>query len=538
MKGVQQQNNGVWAASYFTSSRVTSHIPSAAIKYSPVASLQELANAALLTSVPLLQLPLEMLSYLRHFLDPHSAGMFAQTCQMISSAHSSEEKEMLLLERKYAMLMEHIAHKPEDKAPLKRYYQFILSKIVDNTISDKLCYSLTHLAERFFQHFSHNELKSQINQLCAAQPASYDWQALFKRLLRINLHLCVTFLTMASPGFDAKNEGLKSVLLRIKRKAHYPFTEYYSLVADKLSFNTGQINFPNFRGLNGHGVVQDNIVLSNARAQQFFRHIRYMDHSHNTVLHFAVLYGYLDIVPSLLQAPHCIDLMDDAGKTVLIAACMQIYRHGVPPIDYPRLIQTLLALNANPNLQDKHGNTALMYIARKNDFIILQDLLDHGADVNLVDTRGNTALFNTMTVQAAALLLERGANINHQDIIGNTVLIQASSMCTASEAQQRELDFIHFLLKRGAQVNVQNKDGSTALMYASRKGNLGIIQLLLGYGAELEMKDKRGNTALDYASRAGKHEAEQLLLTYGQAKALSPQLVANAIYEMLPALVK
>jgi ankyrin repeat protein len=440
--------------------------------------LRQLASATL-PAGSLSYLPLEMLSYLIRFLDPHSAGMFAQTCQMISSAHSPEEKEMLLLERKYAMLMEHIAHKPEDKAPLKRYYQFILSKIVDNTISDKLCYSLTHLAERFFQHFSHNELKSQINQLCAAQPASYDWQALFNRLVRINLHLCVTFLTMASPGFDAKNEGLKSILLRVKRKAHYPFTEYYSLVADKLSFNTGQINFPNFRGLNGHGVVQDNIVLSNARAQQFFRHIRYMDHSHNTVLHFAVLYGYVDIVPSLLQAPHCIDLRDDEGKTVLIAACMQIYRHGAPSIDYPRLIQTLLALNANPNLQDKHGDTALMYSAQKNDLIILQDLLDHGADVNLGDTKGDTALFNTVTAQAAALLLERGADINHQNNRGNTVLIWTSFMCTTNGTQQQELDFVHFLLKHGAQVNVQNKDGFTALMYASRKGNLGIMRLLL-----------------------------------------------------------
>jgi ankyrin repeat protein len=52
-------------------------------------------------------------------------------------------------------------------------------------------------------------------------------------------------------------------------------------------------------------------------------------------------------------------------------------------------------------------------------------------------------------------------------------------MCTADKTQQRELDFIHFLLKRGAQVNIQNKNSFTALMYASRKGNLGIMRLLL-----------------------------------------------------------
>lgn len=51
----------------------------------------------------------------------------------------------------------------------------------------------------------------------------------------------------------------------------------------------------------------------------------------------------------------------------------------------------LLNNNANPNLTDAHGTTALIYAVQFKNPAILKILLSHNADKSKIDDKGKTA---------------------------------------------------------------------------------------------------------------------------------------------------
>lgn len=55
------------------------------------------------------------------------------------------------------------------------------------------------------------------------------------------------------------------------------------------------------------------------------------------------------------------------------------------------IVQALLENNANPNLTDVHGTTALIYAVQFKNAAILKLLLDHKADKSKIDDKGKTA---------------------------------------------------------------------------------------------------------------------------------------------------
>jgi ankyrin repeat protein len=59
---------------------------------------------------------------------------------------------------------------------------------------------------------------------------------------------------------------------------------------------------------------------------------------------------------------------------------------------YSRFAQLLLDLHANPNLQDKAGETPLMYAAARGRVAVLKVLLEHHADLTIKNKNGQTAL--------------------------------------------------------------------------------------------------------------------------------------------------
>jgi ankyrin repeat protein len=496
------------------------------VQHNPTDSLATFANTAVGTSlkpflaqpistVPslsLMQLPLEMLVHMCSFLEVASVLTFLTTCKAARDIYTAGEREGLRLE-KYYLVLQKEPQQYEETTQLSRYYQFILSKLLNPDLNDRECRGLAALTEKFFIHFNRNEIKSYANQVFSKQ-SNANWVVIFDRLARANLHLCVTLITSASPAFEPKEEDYRKLL--VCKKVQYPFTEYYSLLADKLQFSDAPPNTPYLRSYTENIIIQDNIELAPARAQQFFRHIRFIKHDHNTVLHFAVLHNYMDIVPALV-ASHGINLVDDAGTTALSAVCekRRLSRHpsslSSPHI---KVIQALLALNADPNIQNEAKNTALIYASRREDFAALQILLDHGAQVNLQNKLGKTALFESDQIPIMELLLKYGANVNHQDILQNTILILKSDTRVAYGGYQESVAVITLLLKHGAAVNLQNKFGVTALMHASRQGSMVVMRLLLAHRADIHLKDNKGLTALDYARQAGQLEAEQLLLAY------------------------
>ena len=122
--------------------------------------------------------------------------------------------------------------------------------------------------------------------------------------------------------------------------------------------------------------------------------------------------------------------------------------------------------------QDKDGKSKTIYPQ------IVKMLLEKDAQVDLKNKKGLSALMHTSAhgnSEVVKLLLEKGAQVDLQDSKGRSALMYAS--------KEGRFEVAQLLLKRGAQVNLQNDDGMSAMMYASEKGHSELAKLLLENGA-------------------------------------------------------
>ncbi|MFK0573711.1 hypothetical protein [Endozoicomonas sp.] len=88
--------------------------------------------------------------------------------------------------------------------------------------------------------------------------------------------------------------------------------------------------------------------------------------------------------------------------------------------------------------------------------------------------------------EVISLLLEQEANPDILDKYGNTALINAmKEWCIASQGEEETEKFqaiTILLLKQGSNINVQNKRGETALKIAKNEGVRAIYEKLLSRG--------------------------------------------------------
>ena len=110
----------------------------------------------------------------------------------------------------------------------------------------------------------------------------------------------------------------------------------------------------------------------------------HMDSDGNTHLHRAVrLYRY-DVVENILAHRDAkVDNENNEGETALIISVKHTNSY--------RLIHLLLSFNANPNIQDREGNTALHICAKGNKLSMVEDLMSFGANLDIKNTKGNLA---------------------------------------------------------------------------------------------------------------------------------------------------
>ncbi len=150
----------------------------------------------------------------------------------------------------------------------------------------------------------------------------------------------------------------------------------------------------------------------------------------------------------------------------------------------PAIIKLLIEEEANLNLQNQKGSTALNLAAEHNNMEILEMLVDAGADLNIKDNDGNTPLINSASKidrQNLIKLVNAGADINAQNNAGSTALINASWNCRVLSVME--------LIKAGADINIKNKHGDTALSLAtpySDANNRDISEILIKAGASID----------------------------------------------------
>jgi ankyrin repeat protein len=171
-------------------------------------------------------------------------------------------------------------------------------------------------------------------------------------------------------------------------------------------------------------------------------------------------------------------------------------------------VQTLLDGNADPNVENSGGWSALTFASWYGRDEVVRKLLAVRADVNVrTHDNGWTPLMVAAKggcADVVRMLITSKAQLDVQDKEGFTALLFAS--------WYEHVDVAHMLLDAGADVNVKNNVGMTALMFAAASGYENIVQTLLQAGADVALKDNHKSTAADWARLNG-HTGIACILT-------------------------
>ena len=199
------------------------------------------------------------------------------------------------------------------------------------------------------------------------------------------------------------------------------------------------------------------------------------------------------------------------------------------------MVDTLLEFNANPNVVNRQGFSALTFAAVQNNTFVARKILAH-KDMKRVlidkqDNKGNTPLHHAIdlgNVEMTQLLLELGASPVIQNNKGETPLILTTrygntadlrtlveangSLANHSYAAQR-------IIRRSVRKNLIITENRTVLMEAAESVTAGpdILEYLLSKGASVDTKDTQGNTALMLAASTCQPYKVDMLITKGHA---------------------
>nr|XP_023688952.1 receptor-interacting serine/threonine-protein kinase 4 isoform X1 [Paramormyrops kingsleyae] len=201
--------------------------------------------------------------------------------------------------------------------------------------------------------------------------------------------------------------------------------------------------------------------------------------------------------------PQDVDLLLEGGFSLL---------HYAVQLANEEAVKFLLLNNANPNLPNGKGSTALHLAAEKrlrNMAELL--LLGRKTNVNAKDEDQYTPLhFAAQNGDEAItrLLLDKNASINEVDFEGRT-----PSHIACQHGQE---NVVRVLLSRGADVHLPGKDNWTPLHFAAWQGHLPIVKLLVKQaGANINSQTSDGRTALHLASQRGQYRVARILIELG-----------------------
>lgn len=158
-----------------------------------------------------------------------------------------------------------------------------------------------------------------------------------------------------------------------------------------------------------------------------------------------------------------------------------------------------LARGADPNAVNDEDLPTLMLAIRSGAWQVYDALLAHrSTQIEVENKHGETPLMYLALLgetERALELIERGAQINR---LGWTPLHYAASRGQTETARM--------LIERGAIVHAPAPDGTTPLMMAAYSGDRDTVQLLLDHGADATAININKHTAADWA-RERRHTA-------------------------------
>jgi len=166
--------------------------------------------------------------------------------------------------------------------------------------------------------------------------------------------------------------------------------------------------------------------------------------------------------------------------------------------NYIECVLSLLKFNANVNITDTNGVSALHISASNGNIECITLLLSRGAKIDGTERLGRTPLhYAAIRGQNESIkaLCSHGANIAKKELLGGFNTLHAAAYSGHAECIHTLIN----LLRDVDYIDARDNYYNTPLHKAAERGNVECVRALLEHGVDRNVKNLRGKTAADMA---------------------------------------
>ncbi|XP_063924623.1 inversin-like [Zophobas morio] len=225
-----------------------------------------------------------------------------------------------------------------------------------------------------------------------------------------------------------------------------------------------------------------------------------------TPLHWAAMYGNVEIIKLLLGKTPNVDAVDN-------------FESKLSEVARERLSFLQHYGNIVNEVNGKSKLTPFEEAIDSGNYILVKKFLNQIDDLNKINDHGHTILHRAVIKRhrlTVEFLLEKSVKLDTLDKCNSSVLHWAAMIGDA--------EIVQILIKWNVEVNVIDNFGDSSLAVAAMNAHLEVLSLLLKEGGEANIVDKCGNSPLDWACKKDYIQCVEVLLENGAvAKSLQEE---------------